>query len=566
VTMTGSRILVECLIEQGVDTVFGYPGGSVLNIYDELGKNAHRLRHILTAHEQGAAHAADGWARSTGRPGVVIATSGPGATNLVTGLATAYMDSSPVVAFTGNVPQSLLGRDSFQEVDISGITMPITKHNFIVKDVAALAETIRTAFAIAVSGRPGPVLVDITKDVTAAGAEWSPDTPEAAARRRLDTGKPARPTEGGLERAAALLASARRPVLYAGGGIIQAGAADALLALAERLNAPVALSFMGHGAFPSRHPLCTGMVGMHGSRASNMAFNEADLVIAAGARFSDRVVGDPGRFAREVSVLHLDIDPAEINKNVKTSLSLVGDVGESLRALAPLVERRARNEWNVRVEEWKKERKPARSFDRRGLEPRLVIEELHARAGDGAFVTTEVGQHQMWTAQYWPFTRPRSFVSSGGLGTMGFGTGAAMGVQAAHPEATVVHIAGDGSFRMNCAELGTISAYGLPIIIVVMNNGTLGMVRQWQTMFYGKRHVQTTLDRPPDFVKLAEAFGVEAWRAKDEAGLRSALDAAFARRAPALIEVPIDIDEAVLPMVPSGRPLSEQILETSAEA
>jgi acetolactate synthase-1/2/3 large subunit len=561
--MSGARILVECLVEQGVDTVFGYPGGAVLNIYDELGRNEDRVRHILTAHEQGAAHAADGWARSTGKPGVVIATSGPGATNLVTGIATAYMDSSPLVAITGNVPVSLLGKDSFQEVDITGITMPITKHNFIVKEVGLLAETLRQAFAIAMAGRPGPVLVDIAKDVTAAMADWEPDPPEAAERRRRSFAprRPELPASGELDRAAALLASARRPLIYAGGGVIQAGASEALRALAERLEAPVALSLMGHGAFPSRHRLCTGMVGMHGTRASNMAMTRCDLIVAAGARFSDRVVSNPAGFARSATVLHLDIDPAEINKNVPSSQSLVGELRLVLEALLSRLPAREASAWNAEVEAWKSDR-PASHAGRPGeLCPRLVIEEAHARAGDAAFVTTEVGQHQMWTAQFWPFTRPRSFVSSGGLGTMGFGTGAAMGVQLAHPEACVVHVAGDGSFRMNCAELATIARHGLPIIILVMNNGTLGMVRQWQAMFYGKRYSQTTLDRPPDFVKLAEAYGVEAWRATDPASLRLALDAAFSRRAPALVDIAIDIDETVLPMVPSGKPIEEQILQ-----
>jgi len=562
-TMTGSRILVECLVEQGIATVFGYPGGAVLNVYDELGRNKDRIRHILTTHEQGATHAADGFARSTGKPGVVIATSGPGATNLVTGIATAFMDSSPIVAITGNVPVSLLGKDSFQEVDITGITMPITKHNFLVKDVTVLAETLRQAFAIAVSGRPGPVLVDIAKDVTAANGEWEPDTPEAAARRlrTIAPRRPDRPSDAELERAAALLAGSRRPLLYVGGGVIQAGASDTMRTLAERLQIPVALSLMGHGALPSRHPLCTGMVGMHGTRASNMAVNRCDLLVAAGVRFSDRVVSNPAGFAKSASILHLDIDPAEINKNVQTSLSLVGDVRGTLEALLERLPPRAASEWNRDIESWKRERPASHEGLPSKIHPRLIMEEVHARAGDGAFITTEVGQHQMWTAQFYPFTRPRSFVSSGGLGTMGFGTGAAMGVQVANPEAQVVHIAGDGSFRMNCGELATIAHYGFPIIILVMNNGALGMVRQWQTMFYGKRLSQTTLDRPPDFVKLADAYGVDAWRATDVGSLRAALDAAFSRRAPALIDVSIDIDEMVLPMVPAGKAIHDQILQ-----
>lgn len=565
--MTGARIIIECLVERGVDVVFGYPGGTVLNIYDELYKNADRIRHILTAHEQGAAHAADGYARSTGRPGVVLATSGPGATNLVTGIAAAYMDSVPLIAITGNVSLPLLGKDSFQEVDIAGITMPITKHNFIVKNVHDLADTMRLAFDIATTGRPGPVLVDITKDVTAASTEWVPAA-EAAAERtdrpqayRFTAKRPRSVSAGELDEAAALIDASRKPFVYAGGGIIIAGASELLREFIERIQAPCALSLMGHGALPARHPLFTGMIGMHGTKASNMAASKADLLIAIGARFSDRVVSNSSRFAKKARILHIDIDPAEINKNVKSYTSLVGDLRTILSGLLDRVKARESSAWNGDVAAWKRER-PSSHESRTGLHPRFILETIHDRVGDNAFVTTEVGQHQMWTAQFYPFAVPRTFITSGGLGAMGFGTGAAMGVQVAHPDGQVVHIAGDGSFRMNCTELATISNYNLPILIVVFNNGTLGMVRQWQTMFYGKRYCETTLNRPPDFVKLAEAYGLPGFRARDPAEFKDCLDRALATRGPALIECIIDIDEKVLPMVPAGKPIDELILES----
>ncbi|HWR10637.1 MAG TPA: biosynthetic-type acetolactate synthase large subunit [Rectinemataceae bacterium] len=564
--MTGSRIIIECLVERGVDVVFGYPGGTVLNIYDELYRNADRIRHILTAHEQGASHAADGYARSTGKPGVVIATSGPGATNLVTGIATAYMDSVPLVAITGNVPLSLLGKDSFQEVDIAGVTMPITKHNFIVKDVRELADTIRLAFEIATTGRPGPVLVDITKDVTAAWTEWVSAEGSAASRaktapnHRFTVKSNRSVTASELDDAAALIAAAEKPFIYAGGGVIIADAASQLREFAERLNAPCALSLMGHGAMPADHPLFTGMIGMHGTKASNMAAGAADLLIAVGARFSDRVVSKISVFAKKAKILHIDIDPAEINKNVKSYTSLVGDVKEILTDLNARIAPKTMSAWNGDIAAWKRER-PSSHETKKALHPRFILETIHEKVGDEAFITTEVGQHQMWTAQFYPFSKPRTFITSGGLGTMGFGTGAAMGVQIAHPEAQVVHIAGDGSFRMNCAELATIVNYNLPILIIVFNNGTLGMVRQWQTMFYDKRYCQTTLDRPPDFVKLADAYGLPSYRAREPEEFRACLDAALSHRGPALIECVLDIDEKVLPMVPAGKPIDELILE-----
>jgi len=563
--MNGARIIVETLIERGVDTVFGFPGGTILNVYDELYKCSDRISHILTSHEQGAAHAADGYARSTGKVGVVMATSGPGATNLVTGIATAYMDSSPMVAITCNVPRKLLGKDSFQEVDIAGITMPITKHNYIVKDIAALADTLRQAFDIASSGRKGPVLVDITKDVTAAEAEWRIAAEGAAAVDARFGPKPLpRPSDERIVEAAALIAQSRTPFIYAGGGVISSGASAELRALAERLKAPVALSLMGHGAFPSGHPLFTGMIGMHGTKASNMAASRADLLIAVGARFSDRVVSDVARFATNAHILHLDIDPAEINKNVPSRMSLVGDLKDSLARILGRVEARDTSGWNGDVDAWKAEVPSAHGRDA-DLHPRFILETIGERVGPEAIVTTEVGQHQIWTAQFFPFARPRSFITSGGLGTMGFGTGAAMGSQVGNPERQVVHIAGDGSFRMNCNELSTIAYYELPILIIVMNNTTLGMVRQWQSLFYKGRYSNTTLDRGPDFVKLAEAYGLRGFRATNEGEFVAALDAALSKKSAAIIDCRLDIDEKVLPMVPSGKPIDELMLEPPEE-
>jgi len=554
---SGARILVECLVEQGIDTVFGYPGGSVLHIYDELYRNRERIRHVLTAHEQGAAHAADGYARASGKPGVVLATSGPGATNLVTGIATAYMDSIPLVAITGNVPVPLLGRDSFQEIDIAGVTMPVTKHNFIVKDAARLAETMRRAFSIAMSGRPGPVLVDIPKDVTAMSAEWVPLPPGERARLRA---VPV-PTDADVDAALAMIREARRPMIIAGGGVIASGASAELAAFAERIDAPTALTLMGHGALPARHPLFTGMIGMHGTKASNLAVKEADLVVAMGTRFSDRVVSDRPSFARSARILHIDVDAAEISKNVRCQGSLVGDVKEALVRMLPRLERGPKPEWLAAVDAWKV-RAQSRVPRDGALDPFAILDAVHDRVGDDAIITTEVGQHQIWTAQRYPFAKPRTFISSGGLGTMGFGTGAAIGAQMARPDARVVHIAGDGSFRMNCAELATIAHYRLPLLIVVMNNGTLGMVRQWQTMFYGGRYSETTLDRPPDFVKLADAYGIRAWRPRDVAGLGAALDEALASGKPGLVDCAVGIDEDVMPIVPPGRPIEEQIMST----
>ncbi|MDR2069319.1 MAG: biosynthetic-type acetolactate synthase large subunit [Spirochaetaceae bacterium] len=577
---SGARILIESLIEQGVDTVFGFPGGAVLFIYDELFKHRDRLRHILVSHEQHAAHAADGYARSTGKVGVCIATSGPGATNLITGIATAYMDSSPLVAITGNVAVPLLGKDSFQEVDITGISMPVVKHNWIVKDVGELAEVVREAFVVARSGRPGPVLIDIPKDVTAAPGEWTPREsgtgkgrlPARDAAGSGDTGARARrlaerfgtPTFTGedIDRAAAVLCGAKRPVIYAGGGVNIAGASREIIQLAERINAPVALSLMGIGAIPREHRLCTGLIGMHGTVASNKAVQKADLLVAVGARFSDRVTSRPDKFAAGAKVLHLDIDPAEINKNIPTEVSVVGDIREIMGKILKKLPERTETEWNGEIEKWKS-KTPAAHHRKTSLHPRFIIEEAAKALGQDAIVATDVGQHQIWAAQFYPFSRPRSFLTSGGLGTMGFGLGAILGAKIANPKRLAALFTGDGSFRMNCAEMATLTTYGIPILILIFNNRTLGMVRQWQTLFYGERYAETTLDRYPDFVKLAEAYGISGYRAGNEDAFRAVLDRALGELAQgraALIDAHIDQDEKVLPMVPGGKPIDEQIL------
>lgn len=571
--ITGSQIVIECLVEQGVDTVFGYPGGAILNIYDELYKNENRIRHILTAHEQGASHAADGYARATGKVGVCMATSGPGATNLVTGIATAYMDSVPLVAITCNVGKSLLGKDSFQEIDITGVTMPITKHNFIVMDVKDLAQTIREAFAIARSGRPGPVLIDIPKDVTAAVTEFEPLKNPSDVDMLISRHKNIKravtlsePDEGQLKMAAELINGAKRPVIYAGGGVKISGAEKELLAFAEKADIPVSESLMARDCFPSSHPLCTWMVGMHGTKASNMAITESDLVIAIGARFSDRVYGDSSKFAQHAKVLHIDIDPAEINKNISTDGCVVGDVKQVLAALLPMINAVKHDEWISQVQEWKKEYPSC--YDKNpkdSINPKFICECINRIAGEDTFITTEVGQHQMWTAQFYPFSKPRTFITSGGLGTMGYGTGAAIGIQLAKPERRVVHIAGDGSFRMNCNELATISHYNLPIVIVVENNNALGNVRMWQRLFYGKRFSQTTLDFGPDWVKLADAYGIKGYRATNAKEFEKVFAEAFKSGKAAIIDARVDKDEMVLPMVPGGKPIYNMIMELSKE-
>ena len=569
--ITGSQVVIECLIEQGVDTVFGYPGGNILNIYDALYKNSGRINHILTAHEQGAAHAADGYARATGRVGVCMATSGPGATNLVTGIATAYMDSSPIVAITCNVPNNLLGKDTFQEIDITGVTMPITKQNFMVRDVKDLAKTIREAFFIA---KPGPVLIDILKDVTAAEVEFEPLSKEKERNGILienhsNLKRIAEiniPSEENIKKVAELINNSERPFIYAGGGIGISGAEKELLELAEKANIPVSESLMARSSFPANHPLCTWMIGMHGTKASNMGVTECDLLISLGSRFSDRVILDSSKFAQNAKVVHIDIDPAEINKNIPAYTSLVGDLKQILNRLIPSVEKKERKEWIEQIQAWKKEypecydKKPEHSIN-----PKFICECINKIAGENTFITTEVGQHQMWTAQFYPFTKPRTFITSGGLGTMGFGTGAAMGVQFADKNNRVVHIAGDGSFRMNCNELATIQHYNLPIVIIVVDNHALGNVRMWQRLFYGKRFSQTTLDFGPDWCKLADAYGIKGYKASNAKEFEKVFKEAFEAKKPAVIDAEVDIDEMVLPMVPGGKPIYDMIMKLSEE-
>lgn len=572
--ITGSQVVIECLIEQGVDTVFGYPGGNILNIYDALYKNSGRINHILTAHEQGAAHAADGYARATGRVGVCMATSGPGATNLVTGIATAYMDSSPIVAITCNVPNNLLGKDTFQEIDITGVTMPITKQNFMVRDVKDLAKTIREAFFIAKTGRPGPVLIDILKDVTAAEVEFEPLSKEnerngilienhSNLKRIAEINIP---SEENIKKVAELINNSERPFIYAGGGIGISGAEKELLELAEKANIPVSESLMARSSFPANHPLCTWMIGMHGTKASNMGVTECDLLISLGSRFSDRVILDSSKFAQNAKVVHIDIDPAEINKNIPAYTSLVGDLKQILNRLIPSVEKKERKKWIEQIQAWKKEypecydKKPEHSIN-----PKFICECINKIAGENTFITTEVGQHQMWTAQFYPFTKPRTFITSGGLGTMGFGTGAAMGVQFADKNNRVVHIAGDGSFRMNCNELATIQHYNLPIVIIVVDNHALGNVRMWQRLFYGKRFSQTTLDFGPDWCKLADAYGIKGYKASNAKEFEKVFKEAFEAKKPVVIDAEVDIDEMVLPMVPGGKPIYDMIMKLSEE-
>jgi acetolactate synthase I/II/III large subunit len=565
---TGARIVIECLLEQGVDTVFGYPGGNILNVYDELYKNSSRIRHILTAHEQGASHAADGYARSTGKVGVVMATSGPGATNLVTGIATAYMDSIPIIAITCNVTTNQLGKDSFQEIDITGVTMPITKHNFIVRDVSKLADTIREAFLIAKTGRPGPVLIDIPKDVTSAQCEYTAVAAGISSEAQLAAQKANlrriikidEPAEDAIAKTAAAINAAQRPVIYAGGGIIISEACAELKALAERANIPVAMSLMGKSSFPNKHPLATGMIGMHGTVASNMAAEKSDLLLAVGTRFSDRVIGDPKKFAHHAKVIQIDIDPAEVNKNIPVDDALIGNIKDILARLLPLITVKPLSDWNKQIDEWKKD-VPASYTKKEPLSPKFIYEYVNSKVRDDTIITTEVGQHQMWAAQFYQFTMPRTFLTSGGLGTMGYGTGAAIGAKIANPGRTVVHFAGDGSFRMNCNELATISHYNLPLIIIIVDNGALGNVRMWQTLFYEKHYSQTTLDFGPDFVKLAEAYGIQGFRAKNEAEYKKAFDAALSSGKAAVIDAIIDIDEMVLPMIPPGKPVDQLIME-----
>ena len=545
--LTGSQIVIECLKEQGVDTVFGYPGGTILNIYDELYSHP-EIHHILTSHEQGAAHAADGYARATGKVGVCMATSGPGATNLVTGIATAYMDSSPVVAITANVGKSLLGKDSFQEVDIAGVVMPITKHSMIVKNVADLANTLRRAFRIAQSGRPGPVLVDITKDVTAAKYEYEYKEPEKI-ERQVNT-----ITEEALEEAAALIRQAKRPYIFVGGGAVISGASDEVRELAHKLQVPVCDSLMGKGVFPGDDPLYTGMLGMHGTKTSNLGVTKCDLLIVLGARFSDRVTGDTSRFAKKAKILQFDIDAAEINKNVVVDTCVIGDLKESLKRLNERLEPKEYPEWLEEIMELEK-RYPMKHED--GLTGPAVMEEIYRVTKGDAVITTDVGQHQMWAAQYYAYKEPRQLLTSGGLGTMGFGLGAAMGAKMGRPDQTVINIAGDGCFRMNMNEIATLSRYRIPVIEVVINNHVLGMVRQWQTLFYKQRYSYTVLDDATDFVKVAEALGAKGIRVTKKEEIAPAIEEAIAYGGPVVIDCQIDRDDKVFPMVAAGAAIEE---------
>ncbi len=555
--LNGSEILVECLKEQGVDTIFGYPGGSVLNIYDALYKHQSEIRHILTSHEQGAAHAADGYARSTGKVGVCLATSGPGATNLVTGIATAHMDSVPMVAITGNVGVSLLGKDSFQEVDIAGVTMPITKHNFIVKDVTKLADTIRRAFVIAKSGRPGPVLIDITKDVTAAVTEYEPAVPAEIERYSSDI------TEEDLQTAADLINASEKPMIFVGGGAVISEASEELLELVEKLDAPICDSLMGKGAMDGTNEHYTGMLGMHGTKTSNFAVTKCDLLIAIGARFSDRVTGNIKKFAPNAKVVHIDVDPAEINKNVNSYTSIIGDVKEVLKRLNPMIEKTEHTEWNAYVNELK-EKFPLK-YDQSKLTGPYVMETLYKVTNGDAIITTEVGQHQMWAAQYYKYKEPRTLLTSGGLGTMGYGLGACIGTKVANPDKTVVNIAGDGCFRMNMNEIATATRYNIPIVQMVFNNHVLGMVRQWQTLFYGQRYSYTTLNDCVDFVKLAEAMGAKAYRVTTKEEVEPVLKEAISLNIPVVIEFQIESDDKVWPMVAPGAPIEEAFTQEDLE-
>ena len=547
--MTGAEIVVACLKEQGVDTVFGYPGGAILNIYDALYKHSDEIRHVLTSHEQGASHAADGYARATGKVGVCIATSGPGATNLVTGIATAYMDSVPIVAITCNVGTSLLGKDSFQEVDITGITMPITKHNFIVKDARDLAKVMRRAFRIAKSGRPGPVRVDITKDATANQAEYIEQVPDVILP---DT---ACITDADLEQAATLIREAEKPMIFVGGGAIAADASAELLEFAEKVHAPVCDSLMGKGAFPGTHALYAGMLGMHGTKYANLGVADCDLLITVGSRFSDRVFGNASKFAQHAKVLQIDVDPAEINKNIITSASIIGDVKEVLKRLNPLLDQQNHDAWVAHIDDLK-ERFPLK-YNREGLTGPYIIEEIYRVTKGDAIICTEVGQHQMWAAQYYKYSKPRTLLTSGGLGTMGYGLGAAMGAKIAKPEKTVINVAGDGCFRMNLNELATASRYNIPIVEVVINNHVLGMVRQWQTLFYGGRYSATVLDDKVDFVKVAEGLGCKAIRITKKEEVGPALEKAIAYGGPVVLDCQIDQDDKVFPMVPAGAAIDE---------
>jgi acetolactate synthase-1/2/3 large subunit len=541
--LNGAKIIMECLLEQGVDTIFGYPGGQIMPLYNALYDYTEdgRIRHILTAHEQGATHAADGYARSTGGVGVCFATSGPGATNTVTGIATAHMDSSPIVVITGQVPIASIGRDSFQEVDIVGITLPITKHSYALRDMDEVAPAVREAFRIARSGRPGPVLIDVPKDLLVGETEYKKEKPlPLYPAPKADAEK--------IAEAAALINKARRPLIYAGGGVSIANASKELTGLAHTASIPVGTTLMCLGCFDRSDPLSLGMIGMHGERHANLAMHNADLVIAIGARFSDRVTGDTTQFARGAKIIHIDIDRSEVGKNIEAGYEIIGDVREVLKQLLPLVAEKKRRDWLKEIDGWKRD--ISHAF--KGMMPVNVIRTIYEAIGDDAIVATDVGQHQMWTAQTWPFSKPRRLITSGGLGTMGFGMGAAIGAQFAHPKKRVIHISGDGSFRMNCNELMTVSAHDLPIITFVLKNHTLGMVRQWQTLFWQRRHSATDIPDVLDYEKLADAVGLKGYEVDTLDGLKYAIAEAKASGRAAVIAVDIDIDDSVWPIVPPG--------------
>ena len=552
--LNGAEIVIECLKEQGVDTVFGYPGGAILNVYDELYKHRDEIRHILTSHEQGASHAADGYARATGKVGVCLATSGPGATNLVTGIATAYMDSIPIVAITCNVGVSLLGKDSFQEIDIAGITMPITKYSFIVKDVTKLADTIRKAFRIAKTGRPGPVLVDIPKDITAKVTEYIPEelgkcTKEDSSRKtpRMD--------EQRFNRVVSMLEEAEKPFVFVGGGAVLSGASQELKEFVDKLDAPVTDSLMGKGAFPGTDPRYTGMLGMHGTKASNFGVSECDLLVVMGARFSDRVTGNTEKFAKNAKIIQLDIDPVEINKNVLITEEIIGDLKDVLKTLNKRLKQQNHAEWLEKIQGYK-EKYPLK-YHPNVLSGPFLVEEIYRQTNGEALIVTEVGQHQMWAAQYYKYTKPRTLLTSGGLGTMGYGIGAALGAKTGCPDKIVVNIAGDGCFRMNMNEIATAVRHNIPIIQVVVNNHVLGMVRQWQDLFYDERYSATVLRDAVDFVKLAEAMGAEGMRALSQEEFKEAFSKALTLNRPVVIDCQIDSDDKVWPMVAPGAAISE---------
>ncbi len=552
--LTGAEIVIECLKEQGVDTVFGYPGGAILNIYDALYQHQNEITHILTSHEQGASHAADGYARATGKVGVCLATSGPGATNLVTGIATAYMDSVPVVAITCNVANSLLGKDSFQEIDITGVTMPITKYNFIVKDINRLAKVIRRAFVIAQSGRPGPVLVDITKDVTAATTDYEDQEPEKI-EPQTDTIR-----EEDMERALEMIRKAQKPFIFVGGGAVISNASEELRVFAHKIQAPVADSLMGKGAFDGTDELYTGMVGMHGTKTSNYGITEADLLVVVGARFSDRVIGNASKFAKNAKILQIDIDRAEINKNIKVDASIIGDAKTILRRLNTHLDPINHDEWIAHIERMK-DMYPLR-YDKNVLTGPFIIQTVNEVTDGDAVIVTEVGQHQMWAAQYYKYRQPRTLLTSGGLGTMGYGLGASIGAKMGCKDKTVINIAGDGCFRMNMNEIATATRYNIPVIELIINNHVLGMVRQWQTLYYGKRYSQTVLNDSVDYVKIAEAMGAKAYRVTQKEELAPVLKEAISLNIPVVIDCQIGCDDKVFPMVSPGAPIADAFDDT----